>query len=132
MSQWRPGTNDAATVGRYNHHKLPHYRVDSNVRRIAPHRRDGLHLNLDPENFHNLNNTHYYHHHVSVTELDRLLIRSGLMYPEVSSKVCHDFFYCEAFYLHVLSIFSCIPVSCPKLVLFLTPLQFLNNSSLIK
>jgi len=32
--------------------------------------------------------------------------------------------YFEAFYLHVLSSFSCIPVICPKLVLFLTPLQF--------
>ena len=65
------------------------------------------------------------------------LTRSGLMYPEVSSKVYNDSFcqlgsrisslwviYFEAFYLHVVSIFSCIPVICPKLVLFLTPLQF--------
>jgi len=68
-----------------------------------------------------------------------LLTRSGLTYPEVSSKVCHDSFYqlgnsvslpwviyCEAFYLHVVSIFSCIPVICPKLVLFLIPLQFVD------
>jgi len=34
--------------------------------------------------------------------------------------------YFEAFYLHVVSSFSCIPVICPKLVLFLTPLQFVH------
>jgi hypothetical protein len=48
-------------------------------------------------------------------ELGYLLTRSGLTYPEVSSKVCHDSFcqmwnrvslksweiYYEAFYLHV-------------------------------
>ena len=57
-------------------------------------------------------------------------------YPEVSSKVCHDSFcqlgnsvslpwviYYKAFYLHVVSNFSCIPVICLKLVLFLIPLQ---------
>jgi len=68
-------------------------------------------------------------HHVSVIELGHLLARSGLTYPEISSKVCHDSFcllgstvslswiiYYEAFYLHVVSIFSCIPVICPKLV----------------
>ena len=32
--------------------------------------------------------------------------------------------YCEAFYLHVVFSFSCILVICPKLVLFLVPLQF--------
>ena len=76
-------------------------------------------------------------HHVSVMQLGHLLTRSGLAYPEVSSKVCHDSFcqsgssvslpwaiYCEAYCLHVVSIFSCIPAICPKLVLFLTPLQF--------
>jgi len=70
-------------------------------------------------------------------ELGRLMTRSGLMYPEVSSKVCYDFFcqsgssvslhwviYYEAFYLHFVSGFSCIPVIFPKLVLFLIPLQF--------
>ena len=80
---------------------------------------------------------HHHHHHISVMQLGRLLTRSGLMYPEVSSKVCHDFFcqmwnsvslpwviYYEAFYLHVISSFCCIPVICPKLVLFLIPLQF--------
>ena len=68
-----------------------------------------------------------------------LLTRSGLTYPEVSSKVYHDSFcqlgnsislpwviYFEAFYLHVISSFSCIPVICPKLVLFLTRLQFVH------
>ena len=65
--------------------------------------------------------------------------RSGLTYPEVSSKVYHDSFchlgssvsspwiiYFEAFYLHVVSSFSCIPVICTKFVLFLTPLQFVH------
>ena len=60
-----------------------------------------------------------------------LLTRSGLTYPEVSSKVYHDSF-CpigssvsltwvidfEAFYLHVVSSFCFIPLICPKLVLF--------------
>ena len=80
---------------------------------------------------------HHHHHHVSVMELGHLLTRSGLTYPEVASKVCHDSFYqsgssvsllwviyYKAFYLHVVSSFSYIPVICPKLVLFLTPLQF--------
>jgi len=68
-------------------------------------------------------------------ELGLLLTRSGLTYPEVSSKVFHDsscqlensvslpwVIYYEAFYLHAVSIFSCIPVICPTLVLFLIPL----------
>jgi len=72
-------------------------------------------------------------------ELGHLLTRSGLTYPEVSSKVYHDSFcqlgssislpwviYFEAFYLLVVFIFSCIPVICLKLVLFLTPLQFMH------
>jgi hypothetical protein len=59
---------------------------------------------------------------------------SGLTYPEVSSKVCHNSFFqlgssvslpwviCyETFYLHVVSSSSCIPVICPELVLFLIP-----------
>jgi hypothetical protein len=74
---------------------------------------------------------------ISVMELGHLLTRSGLTYPEASSKLCHDSFcqsgssvslpwviYYETFYLHVVSSFSCIPVMCPNLVLFLTPLQF--------
>jgi len=87
----------------------------------------------------NNNNHHYHHqhHHISVMELGQMLTRSGLTYPEVSSKGCYDSL-CqlensvslpwvinyEAFYLHVVSCFSCIPVICPKLVLFLIPLQF--------
>ena len=72
-------------------------------------------------------------------ELGQLLTRSGLAYPEVSSNVYHDSFcqldssvslpwviYFEAFYLHVVSSFSCIPVICPKFVLFLTPLQLVH------
>ena len=79
------------------------------------------------------------HHHISVMELGHLLARSGLTYPEVSSKVYHDslcplgssfslhcVIYFVAWYLHVVFSFSCIPVICPKLVLFLTPLQFVH------
>jgi hypothetical protein len=78
-----------------------------------------------------------HHRHIYVMELCHLLTRSGLTYPEVSSKVCHDSYchlknsvslpwviYYDAFYLHVVSSFSCIPVICLKLVLFLIPLQF--------
>jgi len=67
-------------------------------------------------------------------QLGHLLTRSGLAYPEVSSMVYHDSFcqlgssvsllwviYFEAFYLYVVFSLSCIPVICPKLVLFLTP-----------
>jgi len=74
---------------------------------------------------------HHHHYRVSVMELGHLLTRSGLTYPEVPSTVCHDSFcqlsnsvslpwviYDEAFYLRVVSIFSCIPVICPKLVLY--------------
>ena len=63
--------------------------------------------------------------------LGPLLTRSGLMYPEVSSKVCHDSFcqlgnnvslpwviYYEAFYLHVVSNFACIPVVLSKICFF--------------
>ena len=79
------------------------------------------------------------HHRISVMELGHLLTRSGLTYPEVSSKVCHDSFcqlgnsvslpwviYYGAFYLHVVSSFSYIPVICLILVLFLIPLQFVH------
>ena len=82
---------------------------------------------------------HHHHHHIYVMELGHLLTRSGLMFPEVFSKVCHDSFcqlgnsvslpwviYYRAFYLHVVSSFSCIPVICLKLVLFLIPLQFVH------
>jgi len=79
-------------------------------------------------------------HDISVIEMGHLLTHSCLTYPEVSSKVCHDSFcqlgnsvslpwviYYEAFYLHVVSSFSCIPVICLKLVLFLIPLQFVYS-----
>ena len=82
---------------------------------------------------------HHHHHYISFMQLGHLLTRSDLTYPEVSSKVYHDSFcqlgssialpwviYFEAFYLHVISSFSCIPVICPKLVLFLTPLQLVQ------
>jgi len=81
----------------------------------------------------------HHHHHISVMELGYFLTRSGLTYPEVSSKVCHDSFcqlgnsvslpwviYYEAFYLHVVPIFSFIPVIYLKLVLFLIHLQFVH------
>ena len=58
-----------------------------------------------------------------------LLTCSGLTYPEISSKICHDFYYqlensvllpwviyYEAFYLHVVCSFSYIPVLPPKSV----------------
>ena len=64
----------------------------------------------------NLHHKKLQHHHISVMELCHLLTRSGLTYPEVSSKVCHDSFcqlgnsvslpwviYYGAFYLHVVS-----------------------------
>jgi len=82
---------------------------------------------------------HHHHHHVSVMRLGHLLTRSVLTYPEISSKFYHDSFcqlessvslpwviYFEAFYLHVVSGFSCIPIICPKLALFLNPSQFVH------
>ena len=42
--------------------------------------------------FSSTHNYYYRHHHISVMELGHLLTRSGLTYPEVSSKVCHDSF----------------------------------------
>jgi len=83
--------------------------------------------------------TYQHHHNISFMELGHLLTRSDLTYPEVSSKVNHDSFcqlgssislpwviYFEAFYLYVLSGFTCIPVICPKLMLFLASLQFVH------
>jgi hypothetical protein len=88
-------------------------------------------------NFKSKNTALYHHHQISVMELGHLLARSGLTCPEVSSKVCLSSF-CqsgssaslpwviyEAFCLHAVSSFSCIPAICPKLELFLTHLQFL-------
>jgi len=79
-----------------------------------------------------IQNHHHHHHHlISFTQLGHLLNRSGLTYPEVSSKVYHDSFcqsdssvslpwviYFEAFHLRAVSSFSCIPVIFRKLVLF--------------
>jgi hypothetical protein len=91
-----------------------------------------------PRIFVTLHHHHYHHHHISVMELGHLLTRSGLTYPEVSSKVCQDSFcqlgnsvslpwviYYKAFYLYAVLSFFCIPVIRIKLVLFLIPLQFL-------
>jgi hypothetical protein len=70
-------------------------------------------------------------------ELGHFLTRFGLTRPEGSSKLCLGFFcqsgssvllpwviYYEAFCLHVVSGFSCVPVICTNFELFLTPLQF--------
>ena len=75
---------------------------------------------------------HHHHHLISVMELGHLLTRSGLTYPwfllPVGSSVSLLWvIYFETFYLYVVSSFSCIPVFCPKLVLFLIPLQFLYS-----
>ena len=78
---------------------------------------------------------HHHHHHIYFMELGHLLTLSGLTNPEVyrdsfcqlgSSISLPWLVYFEAFYLHVVSSFSCIPVICPKLVLFLNPLQFVH------
>ena len=69
---------------------------------------------------------HHHHHHISVMELGHLLTRSGLTYPEVSSKVCHDSF-CQLgnsvslswVIYYMLYPVSLIPVICLKFVLFL-------------
>ena len=39
-----------------------------------------------------VNHHHHHRHHQSFMELGHLLTRSGLMHPEVSLTVCHDFF----------------------------------------
>jgi len=62
----------------------------------------------------------HHHHHISVMQLGHLLTRSGLTYPEVSSKVYHDSFchsdscvslpwviYLEALCLHVARVTIC-------------------------
>ena len=74
---------------------------------------------------------HHHHHHISVMELGhplRFHVFRSLF------KVYHDSFFqlgrsvslLWVTYLHVVSSFSCIPVICPKFVLFLTPLQFVH------
>ena len=69
-----------------------------------------------------------FYHHISVMQLDHLLTRSGLTYPEVSSKAYHDSFcqldssvslpwvnFFETFYLHIVSSLSRIPLIRPKI-----------------
>jgi hypothetical protein len=82
---------------------------------------------------------HHHHHHVAIKELGHLLTRFGLMRPEFSSKVfvglfcflgCSFLWVCVicylAFDLHVVSNFSCSPVLCLKLGLYLIILQSLS------
>ena len=70
---------------------------------------------------------HHHHQHIYVMVLGHLLTRSGLTYPEVSSKVCHDSFcqlgnsvslpwviYYGAFYLHVVIIIIIIIIIVKK------------------
>ena len=47
-------------------------------------------IDTRPNNNKSHHHHHHHHHHISVMELGHLLTRSSLMYPEVSSKVCHD------------------------------------------
>ena len=67
---------------------------------------------------------HHHHHHISVMQSGHLLTRSGLTYPEVSTKFYHDSFcllgnsvslpwviYFETFCLHVVSSFPCTNIS---------------------
>jgi hypothetical protein len=49
-------------------------------------------MELSSEIHHNRRNICHHHHRIYVMELGHLLTRSGLTYPEVSSKVCHDSF----------------------------------------
>ena len=84
---------------------------------------------------HTHNHHHHHHHHIpfmesghlsrSVSHVSRNLFK-GL--PWCLPPVVELYFitlgnYFGAFYLHVVSSFSCIPGICPKLVFFLTPLQ---------
>jgi hypothetical protein len=84
----------------------------------------------------------WHHHHISVMELGHLLTCSGLTYPEVSSKVCHDSFrqlgnsvslpwviYYGAFYLHLVPKF----IMCRNLLLgyYGGEVRHSNNSAVI-
>ena len=137
LSPWRPVFNprpvnveflgDKAALGQVYLRKLRFSHLITNPPMIHTHSFRYHHRKITSA-------IYLHHHHISVMGLGQLLTRSGLTYPEVSSKVCHDSF-CqlensvsspwviyEAFYLHVVFIFSYIPVICPKLVLFLIPL----------
>ena len=107
------------------------------IRRYSPYLQDVYSMVVLTGNRRHHN--HHHHHHISVMQLDHLLTRSGLTYPEVSSKVYLNSFcqsdssvslpwvICfEAFYLHVVCSLSCIPLICPKLMFFLSPLQFVH------
>ena len=74
---------------------------------------------------------YHHHHHISVMELGHLLTRSGLTYPEVSTKICHDSFcqlgnsvslpwviYYEAFYSQVCIQFLLYSSSLSKICVF--------------
>jgi len=109
----------------------------TNMRKLSPVRSDFVFWNYHHHHHHHHHrHHHYHHHHISVMELGHWLTRSGLTYPEVSSKVCHDSFcqlgnsvslpwviYYESLYLHVVSSFCCIPVICLKSALILISLQ---------
>ena len=63
---------------------------------------------------------------VPVSRVQKSLQRSTMI-PSASWEVVLPWVICiEAFYLNVVSSFSCIPVIFPTLVLFLTPLQFVR------
>ena len=92
-----------------------------------------------------INNYRHHHHHISFMELGHLLTRSGLTYPEVSSKVYHDSFcqldssvslpwviYFEAFYLNIVSSFLVSSdVCCLELILVLSSSSSSSSSSYI-
>ena len=77
-----------------------------------------------------------YIYHISVMELGHLLTRSGLTYPEVSSKVYHNSFcplgssvslllviYFEAFYLRIIYIYIYIYICVCVCVALVIPLS---------
>ena len=83
---------------------------------------------------------HYCHLHLANLDLGHLLTHSCLSHPDVSVMVFPGSFCCpfassfllslvicyEAFCLYAASSFFCNPVFCPKLGLYLIPLQFIH------
>ena len=64
---------------------------------------------------------------MSLVDPFRSHVSISLFFCQLGSRISLPWvIYFEAFYLHVVSSFSCIPVICPKLMLFLTPLQFVH------
>ena len=64
---------------------------------------------------------------MSLVDPFRSHVSISLFFCQLGSRISLPWvIYFEAFYLHLVSSFSCIPVICPKLVLFLTPLQFVH------